>query len=99
MPLTEIRIVWSRLQGSIQTYPFIYDASVGTKFSEHEKLPRVGILASVNGHKYELDDNEPGYFTFTMHMLYYLGGAPLVDDKGWRGDLEEIDEVGLRTLL
>jgi hypothetical protein len=60
-----------------QPYPFIYDASMGTETSECEKLPMVGLLVSISGHDLEIDENEPGYYSFNMRAMYYLGGAPL----------------------
>jgi hypothetical protein len=70
-----------------QPYPFIYDASMGTEISEYEKLPRVGILVSISGHELETDENEPGYYSFNMRAMYYLGGAPLWATKIGKDDL------------
>jgi hypothetical protein len=41
----------------------------------------VGLLVSISGHELEIDENEPGYYSFNMRAMYYLGG----DNKDWKG--------------
>jgi len=55
------------------SYPFIYDASMFTEIFECEKLPSVGVLVSMLGHELEIDDNEPGYYSFGVR--YGIGVA------------------------
>ncbi|KAN0068729.1 hypothetical protein V8E54_012898 [Elaphomyces granulatus] len=74
-----------------QPYPFIYDASMGTEISECEKLPMVGLLLSISGHELEIDESEPGYYSFNMRAMYYLGGAPLWTTEIGREDQLNID--------